>query len=195
MALKSTFARQVDTIVVPIARVLVRLGATPNWLTAAGVVLTGAAAWLLVARHPLAAGCVLIAGSLADTFDGPVARLRGAASPLGGFYDSVADRVSDAVILLALAWVVRDQPRLFALTAVALATAGLTSYIRARAEAAGRRCDVGLIERGERAILLIVGLILYWTLEAVLWTLSVGGVLTVLQRLAVVRRQFLEEVT
>jgi CDP-diacylglycerol--glycerol-3-phosphate 3-phosphatidyltransferase len=189
MTLKSTFSRQIDVIVVPIGRGLARLGFTPNWMTTFGILLTGVAAGLVATGRLAAGGWVLLAGGLADAFDGPVARERGMASRFGAFYDSVADRISDAAILLALAWAVRGDALLFGLVSVALATALLTSYVRAKAESMDADCSVGLLERGERSILTMVGLVITPTFEVVLWMLAVGGLVTVIQRLVHVHRQ------
>jgi CDP-diacylglycerol--glycerol-3-phosphate 3-phosphatidyltransferase len=111
------------------------------------------------------------------------------ASRFGAFYDSVADRISDAAILLALAWAVRGDALLFGLVSVALATALLTSYVRAKAESMDADCSVGLLERGERSILTMIALVITPTFEVVLWMLAVGGLVTVIQRLVHVHRQ------
>lgn len=189
MTLKSTFSRQIDVVVVPIGRGLARLGFTPNWMTTFGIALTGAAAGLVATGHLAAGGWVLVAGGLADTFDGPVARARGMVSRFGAFYDSVADRISDAVILLAIAWAVRGDALLFGVVSVALATALLTSYVRAKAESMDADCTVGLLERGERSILTMVALVITPSFEVVLWILAAGGLVTVIQRLVHVHRQ------
>lgn len=189
MALRSRFGRALDAIVPPVGRGLAAVGLTANALTLAGLVLTGAAAALLVSGRPVAGGWVLVGAGLSDTFDGAVARARGASGPLGAFYDSVSDRLSDGVILAAVAWHVRAEPRLFVLTVVALVAAQVTSYTRARAESLGAGCSVGLLERPERAILLMAGLVFTGLLEAVLWVLAVGAVVTVAQRVVHVRRQ------
>lgn len=168
----------------PIGRGLARIGITANGLTAAGLVITAAAAWLVATDRPVLGGWVLLAGSLADTFDGPVARASDTASVAGGFYDSVADRTSDALILFAVVWSVRDDAVLFSLAAVALVAAQLTSYVRAKAESLGASCAVGLFERAERAIALMIGLVFHrWLFTAVLWLLALGGTATVVQRI------------
>ncbi|MGH3441339.1 MAG: CDP-alcohol phosphatidyltransferase family protein [Nitriliruptorales bacterium] len=169
----------------PVGRGLARLGITANHVTALGLVLTAVAAWLVVRGDLVLAGWVLVGGSLADAFDGAVARARDEVTVAGGFYDSVADRLSDGVILAAVLWAVGDDPLLFALAAVALVTAQVTSYVRAKAESLGVSCAVGLIERGERAIIITVGLVFHrWLLGVALWVLAVGGTVTVAQRIA-----------
>ncbi len=190
MALDSHARHLLPAILDPVGAWVARLGITANGVTTAGMVITAAAAALLVSGRVAAAGWVLLAGSLADTFDGPVARARGEVTTAGAFYDSVADRVSDGVIFAALAWVVRGDPQLFALAVTALVAAQVTSYVRAKAESLGSACGVGVFERAERSIALIVGLVFHaGLLEPVLWLLAVGSVVTVVQRMVHVLRQ------
>ena len=161
-----------------------RTGLSPNVLTTLGLLFTATATGLVVSGYPVLGGWVLVVGGLMDLFDGAVARATGRATPFGGFYDSVSDRISDGLILGGLAWWLRDEPRLFILVVVALVAAHVTSYVRAKAEAIDLDCSVGILERGERAVALILGLLLYrWLLEPVLWLLAVGGVITVIQRI------------
>ncbi len=115
---------------------------------------------------------------------------KGTSTPFGGFYDSVTDRLADGIILGGVAWWVADAPRLFLLTIAALVAAEVTSYVRAKAEAIDLTCSIGVLERAERAILLMAGLIFHRftllgqsVLEYVLWVLAVGGVVTVVQRI------------
>ena len=177
-----------DRVVVPIARGLVRVGVTPNWLTFAGVVLTVAGVVTVLTGRPLMGGIVMAFGAVIDAFDGAVARLRGSSGPFGAFYDSVTDRVSDSFVFGAAAWLVREDPVLFTVAIVAMAAAQLTSYIRAKAEALGWDATVGIIERPERVIILIAAIGLGF-LPVALWVLAVGGVVTVAQRLVAVVRQ------
>lgn len=184
MALRSKFPQYVDAVTAPIGRGLARTRVSPNTLTTLGLVLTAAATVTVATGNPMLGGWTLVAGGLMDTFDGAVARASGKATPFGGFYDSVSDRISDGLILGGLAWWLRDDARLFALVVVALVAAQLTSYVRAKAEAIDLDCSVGILERAERAILLIVGLVFHrWLLEPVLWLLAVGGTVTVVQRI------------
>lgn len=177
-------------VVDPIGSVMARVGITANGLTATGVVLTAVAAGLVATDRLAAGGWVLLFGGLADTFDGSVARASGESSASGGFYDSVADRVTDGMILSAVAWAVRDDPVVFALAAVALVAAQVTSYVRAKAESLDISCHVGFVERGERAIAVIIGLVFHrWLLTPALVFLAVGGLATVVHRFVHVRRK------
>ncbi|MBW3655814.1 MAG: CDP-alcohol phosphatidyltransferase family protein [Gemmatimonadetes bacterium] len=177
-----------DRVVVPIARGLVRIGATPNWLTFAGLVLTVIGVVILLLGHPLAGAFVMAAGAAVDAFDGAVARLRGSSGPFGAFYDSVTDRLSDSVVFGAAAWLVRADPLLFAVAITAMGAAQVTPYIRAKAESLGWEATVGIIERAERVIILITAIGLGF-LPVALWVLALGGVVTIAQRLVVVVRQ------
>ena len=177
-----------DRFVVPIGRTLVRLGASPDGLTTFGVLATAAGAGVVVAGHHLAGALVLAVATATDALDGTVARLRGRVTAWGSFYDSVSDRVSDVVLFGAALWLVRDSAMLFPVALVALGAALLTSYIRAKAESLGWDATVGLLERPERVIVLIVGIGL-GLVPLALWLLALGGIVTVVQRLRAVRRQ------
>ena len=177
-----------DRVVVPIARGLVRIGVTPNWLTLAGLALSILGVVILLSGRPLAGAIVMALGAAIDAFDGAVARLRGSSGPLGAFYDSVTDRLSDMVVFGAAAWLVRDDPVLFTVAVIAMGAAQVTSYIRAKAESLGWDATVGIIERPERVIILITAIGLGF-LPIALWVLAVGGMVTVAQRLVAVVRQ------
>ena len=185
----NAYARAVtDRVVVPIAKGMVRVGFTPNWLTLFGLVATLVGVGLTLAVDPLFGAVVMAVGAATDALDGSVARLRGSSGPFGAFYDSVTDRISDAAIFGAAAWLVREDPLLFGVAIVALAAAQLTSYVRAKAESLGWDATVGVIERPERMLLMISAIGLGFVPVA-LWILAVGGLVTVAQRCVVVFRQ------
>ena len=184
MGLRATFPEHVTRVTAPIGRALAHTPLRPNHVTTLGLLLTGLSAVLLGTDRPVVAGWVLVAGGLMDTFDGALARARGTSTAFGAFYDSVTDRLSDGVILAGAAWWLRGNDRLFGLVLVALVAAQVTSYVRAKAETIDLDCSVGLLERTERAVLLMVGLVFHrWLLEPVLWILAIGGAITVLQRI------------
>jgi CDP-diacylglycerol---glycerol-3-phosphate 3-phosphatidyltransferase len=183
VALRSQFPQYVEAVTRPVGRGLGRTGITPNGITTLGLLLTALATYLVGSGALVLGAWVLVLGGLMDTFDGAVARATNRSTPFGSFYDSVSDRISDGLILGGLAWFLRDQPRLFVLAVVALVAAEVTSYVRAKAEAIDLECSVGILERAERAILLMIGLLFHrWLLEPVLWLLAIGGSVTVLQR-------------
>jgi phosphatidylglycerophosphate synthase len=184
VAIRSKFPDVVETVFRPVGRGVARTGISANQLTTTGLLFTAAATWAVANDHLILGGLLLATGGLMDLLDGAVARATGRSTPFGGFYDSVTDRVSDGLILGGLAWWASDQPRLFALTIVALVAAEVTSYVRARAEAIDLTCTIGVFERAERTVLLILALLLHpWLLEPVLWLLAVGSTFTVVQRI------------
>ncbi len=184
VALRAHFPGSVDRLTLPLGRQVARTGITPNVLTTLGLLLAAAAAGFVAIGRPLVGGALLVAGGMMDVLDGAVARATRRATAFGTFYDSVSDRIADGLVLGSVAWWVRDHPRLFVLTIVALVAAEVTSYVRAKAEAIDLDCSVGLLERAERAMLLVVALLLHpWLLEPVLWLLAVGGTVTVVQRI------------
>ncbi len=182
MALKSRIDPIYRHLIDPVARGLARLGATPNTLTSLGLVLTLASAWMIVEGRLLLGGFILNLGGIMDLLDGPVARARGRSTEFGAFYDSTADRIADGISLGAIAWVVRDEPLVFTVTLVALVSAQVTSYVRAKAESMGADCSVGLLERGERYLILLAALYFSFAFRPLLWVLAVGGTFTVVQR-------------
>ena len=169
-------------IVDAIARVLVRLGFSPSGLTIIGVLIACVAA-ALIAQGMLAVGgvVVLIAGVF-DMFDGAVARMTNRATKFGALFDSVMDRVSEAVVLLGLLWFyLEDGEQLGAmLVYVSIVGSMLVSYVRARAEGLGIECKGGLMQRPERVASLGIGIIVgQWWEPAVLIVLGVIAALTV----------------
>ena len=169
-------------IVDGIARVFVKLGFSPSGLTVIGVLVACVAA-ALIARGMLAAGgvVVLVAGVF-DLFDGAVARMTNRATKFGALFDSVMDRVSEAVVLLGLLWFyLEDGEQLGAvLVYVSIVGSTMVSYVRARAEGLGIECKGGLMQRPERVASLGIGIIVgQWWEPAVLIVLGVIAVLTV----------------
>ena len=171
-----------NPIVDGIARVFVKLGFSPSGLTVTGVLVACVAA-ALIARGMLAAGgvVVLVAG-IFDLFDGAVARMTNRATKFGALFDSVMDRVSEAVVLLGLLWFYLDDGEQLGAVLVYVSVVGSTmvSYVRARAEGLGIECKGGLMQRPERVASLGIGIIVgQWWQPAVLIVLGVIAVLTV----------------
>ena len=126
-------------------------------------------AWVIAAGRPVLAGVLLIPAVILDVLDGAVARATGTVTRWGGFYDAVADRVADGALLAGVAWSARSgQPRLLAATLTAMVLSFCVPYARAKAEAFGYQTRSGPGERAERAVILIVGLIL-GLVEAAMW--------------------------
>ncbi len=168
----------------PIARLIRRTGMSPNLLTLTGFVLTVGVAYVLATGHLQVGGVLLaIAGSF-DALDGTLARLVGQKSRFGAFLDSTVDRLSEAVIFLGLlVYYTRHggQQESFLIYATIVGSL-MVSYARARAEGIGIECKRGILTRFERALVLVVGLILDQMLIA-LWILAILSNFTALQRM------------
>lgn len=175
---------RVDRWSEPVARLLVRVRIRPNYLTVLGLALSALAALAFAASRVRTGGLLLMAAGAADLLDGAVARVSGQATPFGAFLDSVLDRYSDLIVLAGLALLFVRLGRLpdLLLTLASLVGSIMVSYTRARAESIGADCGVGLMERGERMICLIVGA-LADLLTPALWLLAVGSNLTAIQRI------------
>jgi CDP-diacylglycerol--glycerol-3-phosphate 3-phosphatidyltransferase len=175
----------------PIGAQIRRTGITANHLTVTGLVMAVAAA-LAIANGRLRAGLLLLVlTALPDVLDGAVAKASGTASPRGAFFDSVVDRVSDALLLGGVAWYLSStQPgRIAVLPLAVLAASMLVSYERAKAEALGFDARGGLMERAERLAFLAFGLLFESLLVPVLWVMLVLTTFTAGQRFVTVWRQ------
>jgi CDP-diacylglycerol--glycerol-3-phosphate 3-phosphatidyltransferase len=166
---------------------------TPNQLTTAGFLLNIAAGVLIFERHWVWATVVFVIGSVADALDGALARAHDKMTPFGAFLDSTLDRISEGVILGAIALVLADQGKTVALACVFIALVGsfLVSYTRAKAEAIGLKGDVGLMSRVERIVLLALALPFAGrgVLPYAIYLLAALTTFTVFQRMAFVRTQ------
>lgn len=167
-----------------IAGVVIALGVPPNVLTLSSLVPMILAAWNLGHGRLGTAGLWLVAGGTLDLIDGAVARASGQASAFGGVLDSVVDRASDTLIFVGAVYYfhARGASVHVTLTAIALGGALAVSYARARAENVIPECRVGFTERGERIVLLILGLFLDRLPQAIL-LLAFLTWLTTVQRL------------
>ena len=144
-----------------------------------------AAGWLLVTGRRFLPGALLLLAGLLDVLDGGVARLRGTAGRAGAFLDSVVDRVSDAIVFGTLFWSLAGQGHRLAaaLALTSLVVTLLVSQVRAEAEALALSMTEGFVQRLERYVLLMIGLIVPGALLPVLVALTALGGLTVTQRL------------
>ena len=176
-------------IVQPVARLLNRLGLTPNEATLLGFAMTVGVAVLLALGHLRLGGILLIFTLAFDAVDGTLARLTGNVTRFGAVLDSTLDRWAEIAIYSALVWYYSQTGDDYGvwLAAAAMATSLMVSYTRARAEGAGFTLKEGLFTRLERLIVMIVGLIF----DLAVWALLVIAVLaafTAVQRLWVVRQ-------
>jgi CDP-diacylglycerol--glycerol-3-phosphate 3-phosphatidyltransferase len=178
----------------PVVRVLARTGVTPNGITWFGVFVAGGAAALIGTGHPFAGGLVMLFAGLCDILDGALARTTGRTSTFGGVLDSVLDRLGESAVLLGLIvyYSGLDSTVGVVVTGLVWITSLLVSYVRARAEAAGLDCQVGLFTRAERVVVLALGLLLSQfgnILLIALYILAVLRFVTVVQRSRHVWRQ------
>jgi len=184
----------------PIISYLSRKRVHPNLLSTAGFVITCASGFYFHQHHVRTAGALILIGGIFDLFDGSVARRTGLASAFGAFYDSTLDRLSEIIVYLGLLSLYNDYRLELGDVAmiywVMLAMAGsiMISYTRARAEALGVPCTVGLMQRPER-VLLIGSAALFFgemdqgiVLKVVIIALAILTNLTVLQRILWVYR-------
>jgi CDP-diacylglycerol--glycerol-3-phosphate 3-phosphatidyltransferase len=190
---------QINKVVEPIARRLVKMHVTPDALTIIGTIGVSAGALVFYPRGQFWVGTLVITAFVfSDLLDGAVARVRGSSGPWGAFLDSTMDRVGDGAVFGALALWYAGGGHSQTLCAVALydLVAGVvTSYAKARAESLGMTCNVGIAERSERliAVLALTGLSGIFDLpvlrEIALWGLAVATTITVAQRIVEVRKQ------
>ena len=166
----------------PVGKGLHQARVSPDALTVIGLVFAVATAFLIAhGRLGLAVVGVVLTG-VPDLLDGLVARHSGKASPRGAFFDSVCDRVSDAVLLGGVAWFLAGESAYLPMLAfAALGLSMLISYERAKAEGLGFQAKGGLMERAERLVLLGVGLA-FDVLVPVLWVMVVLAAITAVQR-------------
>lgn len=178
----------------PLVRVLSRTRLTPNTLTVMGFLVSVAAGVVVAKEYLLLGGGLVLFSGAFDLFDGPLARAKGQSTRFGALLDSTLDRLGEAVVLLGLLILYLWQSLTWEPLVIYITFAGsvLISYIRARAEGLGMKCEVGLFTRAERVIVLALGLILgHWIEEAVFIALCILAALawvTVLQRLIYIRR-------
>jgi CDP-diacylglycerol---glycerol-3-phosphate 3-phosphatidyltransferase len=192
----------------PLAVVLLRLGVSPDAVTLAGTLgVVAGALWLFPTGHLFAGTMVVMVFAFSDVLDGVMARRAGRSGPWGAFLDSTLDRLADAAVFVGVTlWFVRADdarltPELAAWgTVVALACLALGAvvpYARARAESVGMTAQVGIAERADRlvAVLVATGLVGLGVppvvLVVVLALLAAASAVTIVQRVTVVRRQAL----
>jgi CDP-diacylglycerol---glycerol-3-phosphate 3-phosphatidyltransferase len=187
----------VAKVVAPLVGGLARAGVTPDMVTIAGTLGAVAGSVLLFGTGHLFWGTVVVTFSvLLDLLDGALARARGGGTVFGAVLDSAGDRVADAAIFGSLIWWFSgpgDNRLLVLLALLCLVLGVLTSYIKARAEGVGISCDVGIVERLERLLLVLfgtglAGLGVPFALHVGLWVLLVGSAITVGQRIVAVHR-------
>jgi phosphatidylinositol phosphate synthase len=186
------------TVLGPIARLLVRLGVSPDVVTIIGTLGVVLGALICFPQGWLWQGVLIVViFVVSDMIDGLMAKITGKASNWGAFLDSTSDRLGDAAVFggILLYFVYRQDSTLWA----GIALAGLvfgqwTSYVKARAESLGFVCTGGLAARADRLVIILAGALLAglgvpYVLNIAVAALAVTSMITVLQRIAQVRRQ------
>src|SRR5579884_2080729 len=171
---------------------------TPNAISMTGFVLNLAAAGLVIGRLFFLGGVAFIVGSIMDTLDGRYSRMSGKGTPFGAFLDSTLDRIEEGIVLTAVAGYFALHGHRVAAAAVVVAVLAslMVSYTRARAEALGVECKVGIATRPVRVVILSIGLVFargaslgsFQLLEPAVYVLAALSVVTVAQRIRHVRR-------
>lgn len=185
----------------PFVNLFIRLGVSPDAVTVVGTVGVSAGALLFFPQGMLWQGVLVVTAFIfSDLIDGAMARKIGRTDDFGAFLDSTLDRVADAALFGAVAcyfaWQAEDRLYLV-LTLVILGMGAVTSYARAKADGLGYDAKVGIAERPDRLVGLLVPMFfadvldLPILLHIALWVLAVAATVTVLQRIWVVRRQAL----
>jgi CDP-diacylglycerol--glycerol-3-phosphate 3-phosphatidyltransferase len=166
---------------------------TPNQISMTGFVLNVIAAVLVWQHEFFIGGVVFIVGSICDTLDGGYSRMSGKGTPFGAFLDSTLDRIVEGIVLTAVAVTFTQRGDELAVAAVVVAVMAslVVSYTRARAEALGVECKVGIADRLVRVIILSAGLVFadLGALEPAVYVLAALSSFTVVQRILHVRRE------
>ena len=170
---------------------------TPNAISLTGFFLCAVAAVLVWQDHLFWGGLAFVVGSVCDTLDGRYSRMSGKGTQFGAFLDSTLDRIEEGIVLAAVAVLFSQDGNDFAVAAVVIAVLAslMVSYTRARAEALGVECKVGIADRAVRVVILSAGLILakgagifdVELLEPAVYLLAGLSVITVVQRIWHVR--------
>src|ERR671936_3078988 len=172
---------------------------TPNAISLTGFALNLAAAGLVVGRMFFLAGISFIVGSVMDMLDGRYSRMSGKGTPFGAFLDSTLDRMEEGIVLAAVAAHFAKSGDDIAVGATVLTVVGsyMVSYTRARAEALGVECKVGIASRAVRVVILSAGLVFakgaslgdFELLKPAVFVLAGLAVVTTIQRIVHVRRE------
>jgi len=172
---------------------------TPNAISFTGFVLNVVAAVLVWQRYFFLAGIAFIVGSVMDMLDGRYSRMSGKGTPFGAFLDSTLDRMEEGIVLTAVAayFAARGDELAAAGTVAAVLFSLMVSYTRARAEALGVACKVGIATRPVRVVILSIGLVFakgaslgdFELLAPAVYVLAALTLFTTFQRIMYVRAQ------
>ena len=191
--LRPGFAR----LFTPVVQALARTPVTPNMITVIGTVGVSASALALFPIGWLFPGAAIATFFVfTDMLDGQLARLKGSSGRWGAFLDSTMDRVGDAAVFGGITiWFIRSGDHLLAVVSLFCLACGMwVSYVKARAQSLGLKCDVGLIERPERMLIGLTsiglsGLGVPYILPIGMWALAAGSLYTFYQRMRAVYQE------
>ena len=192
--LAETRHKLAERFTTPAARILSKTGVTPNMLTVTGFLVSIAAAVLIAKEYFLAGGLVILLAGAFDLLDGPLARATGKTTRFGAFLDSTLDRLSEAAVIAGiLAYYAYHEGTWESMLAYATFVGSvMVSYLRARAEGLGVKCEVGIFTRAERVVVMSIGLIVApWVdlaIPVMLGIITALAFVTVIQRLIHVQR-------
>lgn len=189
--MQGAFKEEARRVFDPLVEVLARVRLHPTAVTLAGLALAGAAGWAIAAHRLRLGALCLILSALCDILDGQLARRQGSVSPTGAFLDSCVDRLAEGAVFVGLAvHLMSSGAGWVALAVLGLIASTMVSYARARAEGLGLDGKVGMLERPERLVVLIVALLLGGTaLRILLIVLTLLAFWTFLARVRHVERQ------
>ncbi len=189
----------VDEFSAAVRNRLIESRLTPNAISLTGLVGNLVAAVLVWQEYFFLGGVAFILGSIMDTLDGRYSRMSGKGTPFGAFLDSTLDRIEEGIVLTAVAAYFATQGDELAVAAVVVAVLAslMVSYTRARAEALGVECKVGIASRAVRVVILSVGLVFakgaglgdFELLAPAVYVLAALSTVTVFQRIFHVRRE------
>ncbi len=182
-------------VIEPLARLLNKMGLSPNTVTVVGALITTAIAVIFIPSGHLVLAAVLSGVFAAlDMVDGTMARLQGYGTKFGATLDATCDRITDGALFAAITWwlIYTYKPHASVIIAsfIVLVSSQVISYVKARGEASGFEVIGGLIERPERLIIGLTGIGLTglgvpYAIDVALWFLAIGSVITVGQRLLI----------
>jgi len=179
---------------------------TPNAISLTGFILCVVSAVLILQGWWIVGGIAFIVGSVCDTLDGRYSRMSGKGSPFGAFLDSTLDRLEEGIVLAAvgyrfvedgdLTWIANPKVAV-SITVLAVLASLMVSYTRARAEALGVECKVGIADRAVRVVVLSAGLVFgdLKAIEPAVYLLAAMAIITVFQRIFHVRSELTKPVS
>jgi CDP-diacylglycerol--glycerol-3-phosphate 3-phosphatidyltransferase len=185
---------------------LIQSRLTPNAISLTGFGLCVVSAVFVIQGWWIAGGVAFIVGSVCDTLDGRYSRMSGKGTQFGAFLDSTLDRLEEGIVLAAVAYRIVEDPDITVIAGADVAVGVVTlavlaslmvSYTRARAEALGVECKVGIADRAVRVVVLSAGLVFgdLQAIEPAVYVLAAMAIITVFQRIFHVRSELKKPVT